>query len=137
MTSVEEAAELGREVLAAVNNRDWDAALRFYAADAVWEHNLGLGSPAEGVYRGHSGLRRLWLTVGEAWQFHFDEPDEVRELEDGRFLTLGTFHITGASSGAPAETRYGMVATLDEGRIVRHQFFNDRSMALAAAGLPE
>jgi ketosteroid isomerase-like protein len=126
--------DIVRQVLAAVNRSDWDMALRFYDTDATWEHNLGTGSPMEGIYRGHAGIRSLWESAAEVFgQLHFGEIQEARETEDGDLLILGGLQVGGASSGATAEVACGSVITIRDDRIARHRFFLDGSSAREAA----
>ena len=44
---------------------------------------------------------------------------------------------TGLSSGAGFDSDWAVLLTISDGRVVREQFFFDRSEALEAAGLSE
>ena len=60
--------------------------------DAVWEHNLGSGSPEEGVYEGRERIARLFERIVEVWEYMRPSPREIDEVEDGVFLIHGELH---------------------------------------------
>ncbi len=57
-----------RELHAAVGRGDFQALSTLVHPDVVWEHNLGLGSPEEGVYRGRESVIALHERILEAWR---------------------------------------------------------------------
>jgi ketosteroid isomerase-like protein len=76
-----------RAVNDAVARQDFAAVAERLHPDAVWEHNLGMGSPEEGVYRGRDAIVRLFERI-------------VEEIRDG-LMVKGRMH-TGL---ADAQTR--------------------------------
>ena len=66
--------------------------------DAVWEHNLGRGSPEEGVYEGRKQIGALVERIMEGWEYLRLAPDEIRELEPGVYLINGEMHCKHADS---------------------------------------
>jgi len=64
--------ELVRVIFEAVNRRDWDAVLSFYAPDAVWD-----ASPqGVGTFEGADAIRGLWndwVSSYEEWEMELDE----------------------------------------------------------------
>ena len=116
---------------------DLAGALEPLASDVELHHNIGLGTPLEGVYRGHDGVLRLWGEIGESFEIQGLEVERAVEHE-GRVVVLGTMRMRGAGSGAAADAPFGVVSTV-EGGLVRRQdlWTGDRSRALEAAGLTE
>ena len=130
----QENVEVVRGMLDATNAGDFDAALTYFAEDAVWEHNLGLGTPMEGSYRAmwRSAAWDATLEAFGAYRFEID----VIEDNGGQVLALGRLVVSGESSGAAVENPIGSVVDV-RGSIVRHRFFMNQSKALEAAGLRE
>jgi ketosteroid isomerase-like protein len=132
----QENVELVRRFVEAANCDDVDAGVTCFDRDAVWEHNLGLGTPMEGTYRGHAQIRRLWRAIVEAWGTYRFEIDEIKD-DGGQVLALGRVVVRGESSDVPVESPIGCVVDVRAGCIVRNRFFMDKSRALEAAGLSE
>ena len=57
--------------------------------DVVWEHNLGVGSPEEGVYRGRDSVVALFERILEPWEYMRAEPREIRDLGGRRLRGQG------------------------------------------------
>jgi ketosteroid isomerase-like protein len=61
------------DVIHAVNDAvaqgDTRAVAAHLHADVVWEHNIGAGSPEEGVYRGREDVMRLFERIVEPWEY--------------------------------------------------------------------
>jgi ketosteroid isomerase-like protein len=60
--------------------------------NAVWEHNIGTGSPEEGVYEGRDQIGRLFERVLEGWEYMRPEATEIRDVEPGVYLVRGELH---------------------------------------------
>jgi ketosteroid isomerase-like protein len=60
--------------------------------NAVWEHNIGTGSPEEGVYEGRDQIGQLFERVLEGWEHMRPEATEIREVEPGVYLVRGELH---------------------------------------------
>jgi ketosteroid isomerase-like protein len=120
--------ELGSRLLEAANRRDLDAALRFYAPDAVVENAQGLGT-----FEGKAAIRDFWqdwlASYGELWL----EREEVLDLGHG--LVFSVFLMRGRPVGSSrlVELRYAGVGTWRDGLIVRTMFSTDIDNARAAA----
>jgi hypothetical protein len=98
-------------------------------------HNIGRGTPLEGIYQGHAELRKLWADMRES--FSEARFDIARATDhDGVVLVLGTLRLRGTGSGAVADTTFGLVTEFEHG-VGKRQFFwtGDQSKALEAAGL--
>jgi ketosteroid isomerase-like protein len=132
----QENVDVLRRSLEAFTEGDYEAALSCLAPKGEWEHNIGLGTPMEGTYRGHGEVRRLWESLLEAFEYaHFDIED-MRDLGD-EALALGQMTTRGRGSGVDVVSPFGVFAEVRDGLIVRQRFFADRSRALEAAGLRE
>jgi ketosteroid isomerase-like protein len=60
--------------------------------NAVWEHNIGTGSPEEGVYEGRDQIGQLFERVLEGWEYMRPQATEIRDVEPGVYLVRGELH---------------------------------------------
>ena len=117
------------------NSGDDTSALESLAPDVEVHHNIGRGTPLEGIYKGHAEVRKLWADIRESFaEARFDI--ERATEHDGVVLILGTLRLRGAGSGAVADTPFGLVTELAHG-VGKRQFLwtGDQSSALEAVGL--
>ncbi len=118
---------------------DDTGALDSLAPDVELHHNIGVGTPLEGIYRGHAEVRKLWADIRESFgEARFDV--ERATEHDGRVLVLGTLRLVGAGSGAVGDTPFGLVTEVEHGIGTRQSLWSgDQAMAraLAAVGLSE
>jgi len=84
--------------------------------------------------RGADSLPERWTAEWGDFQF---APEELVDLGDGRLFASGRIVGSGLSSGAGFDGDWVCVWTVSAGRMIREQFFLDRSDALEAAGLRE
>ena len=63
------------------------------------------------------------------------EIDEVRELDDGRVLTVQTLRGRFRATGLPAELTWAGIGTVRNGKIVHADGYASKRRALRAAGL--
>jgi ketosteroid isomerase-like protein len=110
---------------------------RQLAPDVVWHHQIGLGTPLEGIYRGREEVLGLSRAIRESFGVTLVEVEEVRDLSFTEVLVLGTLHLEGRGSGAAVTTPFGAVTEIIDGLAVRQRFWSDQSKALEAAGLSE
>ena len=132
-------AEMSRENVEIVRNSidaylrgDFDASLAAYAEDAEIDARH---FPEGRVYRGPDGLSDLMRTyIGTFDDYRL----EVEDVIDAGERVLMLTRESGISKGArvPIEGRYGIVFTVEDGRITRWQGFVDLEDAYRAAGLP-
>ena len=120
--------ELESRLLEATNRRDLDAALRFFAPDAVWENAQGLGT-----FEGKAAIRGFlqdWLAnYEELWY----EREEVLDLGHGLVFSVFLMRGRPVGSGGEVRQRTGGVAEWADGLIVRITFNTDIDNARAAA----
>ena len=114
-----------------------DEIARRLAPDVEWHHQIGLGTPLEGIYRGREEVLELSTTIRDSFGVARVEIEDVRELSATEVLTLGTMHLEGRGSGAAVTTPFGAVPDVLDGLVVRQRFWTDREAALEAVGLRE
>jgi ketosteroid isomerase-like protein len=114
---------------------DETGALESLAPDVEFHHNVGLGTPLEGIYRGHAGVQQLWADIRESFSEARFEVESASE-HDGLVLVLGTLRLRGSGSGAVADTPFGLVTEVKHG-VGKQQFLwtGDQARALEAVGL--
>ena len=121
------------------NAGDDTGALEGFAPAVELHHNIGFGTPLEGIYRGHAEVRKLWADVRESFaEARFDV--ERATEHGGRVLVLGTMRLRGTGSGAAADTPFGFVSEVEHGVATRQFFWSGdqaTARALEAVGLSE
>jgi ketosteroid isomerase-like protein len=114
-----------------------DELARQLAPDVEWHHNVGVGTPLEGIYRGRAQVLELFNAIRDSFGVAIYELEDVRELSSTEVLALGRIHLEGKGSGAAVGTPFGAVVEIVDGLVVRQRFWTDQSKALEAAGLRE
>jgi ketosteroid isomerase-like protein len=114
-----------------------DEVARHLAPDVEWHHQIGLGTPMEGVYRGREEVLGLSTAIRDSFGVARVEIEDVRDISSTEVLTLGSLHLEGRGSGAPVTTPFGAVTEILDGLAVRQRFWTDQSKALEAVGLRE
>jgi len=89
--------------------------------DVVWEHNLGVGSPEEGVYRGRESVVALLEGILEPWEYLRPEPREIRDLGDGAFDLRGELYAKHSTSATEIVSSYVQHFQLTDGLVVKGQ----------------
>lgn len=114
-----------------------DEVARQLAPDGEWHHQLGLGTPLEGIYRGREEVLGLFTAIRDSFGMASFEVDEVRQLSATEVLVLGRLRVEGRGSGASVSTPFGTVMEIVDGLVARQRFWTDQSKALAAVKLRE
>ena len=112
-----------------------DEVARQLAPDVEWHHNIGAGSPLEGIYRGRKEVLELSTAIRDSFGVARVEIEDVRDLSSTEVLVLGSVHLEGRGSGAAVTTSFGAVTEIRDGLAVRQRFWTDQRKALEAAGL--
>ena len=124
--------------LEAVNRADFEVAFAVYDSEVELISDPRLTALGfERVYRGREERIRFqerWTAERGDFQF---APGELVDLGDGRLFASGRIVGSGLSSGAGFDGDWACLWTISAGRVIREQFFFDRSDALEAAGLRE
>jgi ketosteroid isomerase-like protein len=112
-------AERIRELNDAIARADVDAATRLMQPDVVWEHNLGAGTPEEGVYRGRESVSQLIERLVEGWDYQRPEPGEIRELSSGVYLVRGELHSKHVASATEIVSPYRQRLVFRDGLLAK------------------
>jgi ketosteroid isomerase-like protein len=89
-----------------------------------------------GEWHGLQGLKQATADYLNVWEDYRFEVERMIELGD-RVLVLETQTARGRRSGAVISQEVGALLTLRGGRIVRWEYYWERSDALEAAGIGE
>jgi ketosteroid isomerase-like protein len=120
--------ELTRQLYDAANSGNFDAMTSFFAHDAVWVTDEGIGT-----FEGVAAIRRFV----EDWQGSYEQYEaEVEEALDlGRGLTFAVSMQRGRLRGSSRDVqiRFAAVYTWAEGIIVRMTSYSEIDKARAAA----
>jgi ketosteroid isomerase-like protein len=114
-----------------------DEVARQLAPHVEWHHQIGLGTPQEGIYRGREQVLELSAAFRDSFDVARVELEDVRDLSSTEVLTLGRLHLEGRGSGAAVTTPFGAVTEIRDGLAVRQRFWTDQGKALEAVGLSE
>jgi ketosteroid isomerase-like protein len=131
----QENVELVRSILAAWERGDYSSA---DWADTEIEFKLADG-PAPGSWQGLTGMAAGWRSVLTAWEQMRQIPDEVRDVDAERVLSLHHYRARGKRSGLDLGDMRGEAAAIfhiSNAKVTRIVHYFDRSAALQAAGLP-
>jgi ketosteroid isomerase-like protein len=121
--------ERTRGLFDATQRRDFDAILRRYAPDAVWDLSpVGLGT-----FEGHVAIRSFW----EDWYAGYEEleiePEEILDLGSGVIFAVVNQKARPVGSSGGVGVRNGSVIVWVEGLVVRVTSYADIDEARAAA----
>jgi ketosteroid isomerase-like protein len=120
--------ELVRRSVQAFNRHDFDAALRVYGPDAVWD----LSPMGMGVFEGRDAIRSFY----EDWLGSYETFDQViEEFRDlgGVSLAVLLQRARPRGSSGVVEFRYAVVGIWKEGLSERFTTYTDLDQARAAA----
>jgi ketosteroid isomerase-like protein len=110
-----------REVNDAMQAGDLQTVSKSLHPEIVWEHNLGVGSPEEGVYRGRDDVAGLLGRIVETWEYLRPEPREIRDLGSGAFRVRGELHAKHSTSAAEIVSPYVQHFQMRDGLLVKGQ----------------
>ena len=119
---------LVRRLDEAANRLDFDAAVSFYAPDAVWE-----GRAPGMTFEGRTAIRGFWEDATAAYVEFELQRQEILNLGNG--VIFGVERTSGRLIGSTGrlEFRFAIVAVWEEGLIVRITMYTDIENARAAA----
>jgi ketosteroid isomerase-like protein len=131
----QEKLALAREVIDAVERRDLSRLIELTDPEVEWRSVFAeIGE--EGLYRGHSGMRRYVGDITDAWEIVRLDVDDELEVGDIAVL-VGRIHYRGKGSGVEAETPAGYMIKFHQGKAVCFRAFREPEQALEAVGLEE
>lgn len=119
MSSERIAPDAIRDLGDAVGRADLGSLAELIAPDVVWEHNIGTGSPEEGVYEGRDSVIRLFERIIETWEHMRAVPVEIRDVGGGVYLVRGNLHVKHLISETELVSPYEQHLELREGVVVR------------------
>jgi len=110
-----------REVNDAMQRGDLRMVSEGLHPDVVWEHNLGVGSPEEGVYQGRESVVALLEGILEPWEYLRPEPREIRDLGGGAFDVRGELYAKHSTSATEIVSPYVQHFLMRDGVLVKGQ----------------
>jgi ketosteroid isomerase-like protein len=122
-----EIVERVEAVNVAVSRRDFEAVASLTHPDAVWEHNIGQGSPEEGVYRGRDAVIGLLTRIVETWEYLRVEPREISDLGQERYLIHGALHAKHPATDTEIVSQYEQELTFRDGLLVHGRMRTEMS----------
>ena len=130
-----ENVEVVRATWAAYGRGDYDASLAAYAQDTVWDDTRY--RPDGEVHVGHGALVEVARTWRGTWERYDIEAEEVLDAGGDRVAVLLRESGEGKGGGVELTNRWGVVATLRDGKIVHSMVYRTPEEALDAVGLRE
>jgi ketosteroid isomerase-like protein len=120
--------ELVRRLSEALNRLDFEAAVRYLAADAVVE-----GRASGMTLEGRTAIRGFWEDMTVAYEEFEWRSEEILDLGNG--VVFGVSRASGRPVGSTGRVglRVAIVAVWEEGLIVRVTTYDDPDEARAAA----
>jgi ketosteroid isomerase-like protein len=115
--------------LEAANRRDLDAALSFFAPDAVWEIEEALGTTLEGAAAIRDFLEDWFASYQKLWI----EQEDALDLGNGVVFAVVVQRGRPIGSSGEVRTRHAAVTEWVEGRIVHFATYPDIDQGRAAA----
>ena len=129
----QENVEIIKAVVAALDQRDWDAALSYAAPDVKYDGSRNLGE-WHGIYEGHKDVKRVWKGFSEQWESVRTEIEFVH-IGENVVATRQTGYLRGRD-GIEVTARTSMIWTFREGAVSEVVHYNEDD-AIEAAGLSE
>jgi uncharacterized protein (TIGR02246 family) len=131
MTAEESNAQIVRQLAECWNAGNLEAMLEFYADDMEMVTDPTWPDPP---VKGKEAFRRSSEEWKGSWEKAQLDVGQVHALGD-RVLAEGAWDVRGAATGIGGQMPFGILFTLRDGLVVRHEWFQDQSEARRAAGL--
>ena len=106
-------------VNAAVATGDPASVAQHLHPEIVWEHNIGVGSPDEGIYQGRESVIALLARIVEAWESISPEPQAIDLIDDGHYRVRGELVAKHRTSDTEIRTSYEQHIEVVDGEMVR------------------
>jgi ketosteroid isomerase-like protein len=126
--------DVARELIDAVNRRDFDAFQALLRPDVEWDDREGWPG-IQGVYRGPDGVRDWWDRFMEVWESVTVHIEDMTESPHGTVLLQVSGSFRGEASGVPTEIRAWEVLWIADGLVAKRQLTWSRESGCAAAGV--
>ena len=128
-----ERARIATDAYDAWNRGDFEGMIENASPDIEWQTARAFPG-VEPVYRGHTGVRRFWDTMRDAWEFMNIRPTRISEHGD-RVLVELHFDAKGRESGVEVEMDFIQVFTFRDGSVVRIVGYRSLEDARAGEGI--
>jgi len=128
--------DLVRSIYADWERGDWSST-EWAHPEIVFEM---VGGIQEGTWTGIIEMGRVWGAMVNAWEDLTADPEEFRDLHDGRVLVFLRNSGRGRHSGieiADISTKSANIFTIREGKVTRLALYWDRDRAIADLGLAD
>src|SRR5436190_14400336 len=119
--------ELTRQAIDASQRGDYDAIMRAFAPDVVWEPLDGLG-----VFEGATALRCFLEDFRSAYDWFDSEPETILDMGSGIVFVVSRHSGRVGGAAGPVEGRYAWVIAAKQGLVVHVIAGSDISEARAA-----
>jgi ketosteroid isomerase-like protein len=129
--SEEEATDVVRRSIEALNARDMDAVMACFTDDVIFDGSRIM----EGTYRGKQSYREFLEEAVDRVDFHHSEVSLL--TDEDRVIALADVRGAGDRSGIPLAGRMAYVYEVREGLIARQEIHPDGEALLASIGLNE
>ena len=129
----QENVEIVRAFIDALNQRDWDAALKDAHPDFEFDFSRAVG-PVRGVFK-LDQMRPFMDEFFGLWETIRFEIDEF--VEAGELVAISSLNYHRGRDGIEMTVRPSGVFTFRDGRIVHYCFYQEWQEALEAVGLSE
>ena len=113
---------------------DIDALVSLWDPEVVFDLQHFQNWP-ETSYHGVEGVRRFLTEWLEMWEDYEIDVDEILPPPDGRVVSLYTQRAKGGQSGIPMVLPMAQIVTVQNGKIIRFDSYDDQAKGLKAAGL--
>lgn len=125
--------KIAREAFDAYNAVDWDRlpGLLHPECELTMLRSLLDGSP----YCGHAGFRQFMRDMADEWTSWRVEPEQLRDLGDGRVLVFAKFEGQARVSGVEVSAPAAWLVELREGLVYKVRAFSNRAESLEYVGL--
>ena len=126
--------DLLQELNHAVEHRDFGTLRGRVHPDVVWLHNIGVGSPEEGEYRGRDDVIALFGRIVEPWESMRAIPTDVREVADGALVVEGELHAKHSGADSELVTPYVQRLEFEDGLLARGEMVTGPGASLPGPG---
>jgi ketosteroid isomerase-like protein len=116
-----------RELNEAVSSGDTRAFSKRMHPEVVWEHNIGAGSPEEGVYSGRESVTELFERIMEPWEYMRAIPQEIREVGPSTYEVRGELYAKHQTSAQEVVTPYEQRLEISNGVLVKGRMVTGRA----------
>jgi ketosteroid isomerase-like protein len=124
-----------RQALDAFNRRDRAAWLAL--CEPEFENVPPRDWPESDPIRGYEAVWDFFVEAQDAWEESLFEYGDLIEAGNDKVVAHMRREARGKASGASVAWSYWLVVTFRDGKVLRHEWFGDRSDALEAVGLRE